>query len=260
MSDNDLIYNEKDNVGHVLFNRPQTLNALTGAMYSRLEEICADIAGTRRVRALVLRGATTIAFSSGTDIAAFQGLRSAQDAVALEDTTDRVMDALERCPVPTVAAIAGACSGSGFVLAAACDLRIAAPNARFSLTIARTLGNCLTPAGYERLSAEMRPGKLKQMIFTAIPIDAQQALAMNFINEVVNDPAALADRADYIGRLAAAHAPLTLQATKEALLSLRPRTDRVRAREMLLACYASADFHEGVAAFLARREPHWRGA
>ena len=122
----ELLYDQRDGIGHITFNRPQARNALTFAMYERLAEIAASPGD---VRAVIIIGAGDMAFAAGTDINQFRAFSGADDALAYEARVDRVLGTLERCPVPTIAAIAGACTGGGAAIAASCDLRIAAANA-----------------------------------------------------------------------------------------------------------------------------------
>jgi enoyl-CoA hydratase/carnithine racemase len=250
----DILFDVRGGVGFVTLNRPAARNALTFAMYERLAEIGADPAGAR---ALVVTGAGDLAFAAGTDIAQFREFRDADDAIAYEAQLDRVLSALERCPVPTIAAISGACTGGGAGIAAACDLRLAAANARFGFPIARTLGNCLSMANLARLSALIGPARTIEMIFTARLFNAGEALAAGFVSEVLPDHAALMARAEALARQVAANAPLTLRATKEALRRLRenlpPDEDLIR------LCYTSDDFREGMEAFLRKRPPVWQG-
>ena len=250
----ELLFSIHDGIGHVVLNRPQARNALTFAMYERLAEIAAD---PGEAKALVLTGAGDKAFAAGTDIGQFRAFSSAEDAIGYEAKLDRVLGALERCRVPTIAAIAGACTGGGAGIAAACDLRIAAANARFGFPIARTLGNCLSMANVARLSALIGPARVTEIIFTARLLDAPEALAAGLVTEVLPDPAALAARAQALATLVAGNAPLTLRATKEALRRLRdnlpPDEDLIR------LCYTSNDFREGMEAFLGKRAPVWQG-
>jgi enoyl-CoA hydratase/carnithine racemase len=252
----ELLYEARDGIGYATFNRPQARNALTFAMYERLAAIAA---APGAIGALVITGAGDKAFAAGTDIGQFRDFQGADDAIAYEAKLDRVLGVLERCAVPTIAAIAGACTGGGAGIAAACDLRIAAANARFGFPIARTLGNCLSMANVARLAALIGPGRVTDIIFTARLLDAAEAQAAGLVSEVLPDLPALQDRATALARLVAGHAPLTLRATKEALRRLRgqhlpPDEDLIR------LCYTSADFREGMAAFLAKRPPQWRGA
>ena len=258
MSD-ELLYEMRDGIARVTFNRPQARNALTFAMYERLAAICAEIDDDRSARVLLLSGAGERAFAAGTDIAQFRAFATAQDAIDYEARIDRVLGALERCRVPTIAAIAGACTGGGAGIAAVCDLRIAAANARFGFPIARTLGNCLAIANVARLCSLIGPARVKEIIFTARLVEAEEARAIGLVSEVLPDAAALAERADALARLVAGHAPLTLRATKEAVRRVQARMVPEEARDLVLMCYQSADFREGMEAFLAKRTPHWRG-
>ena len=250
----ELLHTVRDGIGFITLNRPAARNALTFAMYEALAVLAAD---PGEARALVITGMGDKAFAAGTDIGQFRAFASADDAIAYEAKLDRVLSALERCPVPTIAAIAGACTGGGAGIAAACDLRLAAANARFGFPIARTLGNCLSMANVARLSALIGPARVTEMIFTARLLPAQEALGAGFVSEVMEDHAALMTRAEALARQVAANAPLTLRATKEALRRLRdnlpPDEDLIR------LCYTSEDFREGMEAFLGKRAPVWRG-
>lgn len=250
----ELLYEVRDGIGHVTLNRPHARNALTFAMYEGLAGIAADPQG---IRALVITGAGEKAFAAGTDIGQFRAFGGAEDAIAYEAKLDRVLGTLERCPVPTIAAIAGACTGGGAGIAAACDLRIAGANARFGFPIARTLGNCLSMSNIARLSALIGPARVTEMIFTARLLDAEEARSVGLVSEVLPDQPALAARAAALAQLVASQAPLTLRATKEALRRLRdslpPDEDLIR------LCYTSADFREGMEAFLGKRPPVWQG-
>src|ERR1700749_4604615 len=143
--------------------------------------------------------------------------------MAYEAWIDRVLGTLERCKVPTIASIAGVCTGSGAAVAAACDLRIAAANARFGFPMARTLGNCLSMANLARLSALIGPARVIEMIFTARLLSANEAMSAGVVTEVLPDQSALEVRATELATLLAGHAPLTMRATKEALRRLREK-------------------------------------
>jgi enoyl-CoA hydratase len=251
----DLLYEQRDGIGHVTFNRPQARNALTFPMYERLAEIAAD---PGEVRALVITGAGDKAFAAGTDINQFRAFSGAEDAMAYESRIDQVLGVIERCRVPTVAAIAGACTGGGAAIAASCDLRIAAANARFGFPIARTLGNCLSMSNIARLSALVGPARVIEMIFTARLFSANEASSVGLVTEVLPNHDALMARAAELAALVGSHAPLTMRATREALRRLRdslpPDGDLIR------LCYTSEDFKEGMTAFLTKRTPVWRGS
>jgi enoyl-CoA hydratase len=258
-SGEDVLYEARDEVAIVTFNRPQARNAFTFAMYERLAQICAAVDDDPSIRAMVLTGAGGKAFAAGTDISQFRAFETAEDALAYEARIDRVLSALEQCRVPTIAAVSGACTGGGAGIAGACDLRIAAANAKFGLPIARTLGNCLSMSNYARFADLIGSARLKEMIFTARLVEAQEALAIGLVNEVVDDLAAALERAVDLARTIAGHAPLTLQASKQALRRLRPSIPRGEGDDLILMCYMSQDFREGMDAFLNKRAPKFAG-
>ena len=255
----ELLYEVRDGVAYVTFNRPQARNALTFAMYERLAEICNEASEKRSVRAILMTGAGDKAFAAGTDISQFRTFDKQEDALAYEERIDRVMTAIERCRVPTIAAIHGACTGGGASIAACCDLRIASRTIKYGFPVARTLGNCLSLASYNRLVYLVGPGLVKDIVFQARLIEADEALAAGLVNELCEDQPALIKRAEALARLVASMAPLTLQATKEALLRLRPKIAHGEGKDLVLMCYMSQDFREGMDAFLNKRKPAWKG-
>src|SRR5713226_9038650 len=121
----DLLYEIRDGIARVTFNRPQSRNALTFDMYEGLASVCGKVNADRSIKALLITGAGDKAFAAGTDISQFRAFDKEQDALDYESRIDRVMNAIEHCRVPTVAAIHGACTGGGASIAASCDLRIA---------------------------------------------------------------------------------------------------------------------------------------
>ena len=255
----ELLVEQRGPVMWITFNRPHARNALTWNMYDRLVAACHHVNAERSVRAVVLTGAGGKAFVAGTDIAQFRAFKAEQDALDYEARGDLVMSTLESVRVPTIAAIAGACTGAGAAIAACCDLRIGSPSARYGFPIARTLGNCLSMANYSRLAALIGPARVKDIIFTARLVEAQEAAALGLLSEVVEDVTALQQRADELAKLLAGHASLTLRATKEAMRRLQPRLSSDEGEDLILMCYMSNDFREGLDAFLTKRQPQWSG-
>ena len=245
--DDDLLFALDDGIGRVTFNRPQARNAFTFEMYERLAEICERANRDHAIKVLLLRGAGDKAFAAGTDINQFRAFKTPQDALHYENRIDRVLGILETCRVPTIAAINGACTGGGAGIAASCDLRIGTRSTRMGFPIARTLGNCLSMSNVSRITALIGPARVKDLV------------AVGLLNEVVDDLAALDRRADEIARLVAGNAPLTLSATKQAVARLQKRLTREEGEDLILMCYTSQDFREGLDAFLTKRAPQWRG-
>src|SRR2546430_14792515 len=206
----ELLYELRDGVGYVTFNRPQARNALTFAMYERLAEICNNANGDRPVKALLISGAGDKALAAGTDISQFRAFDKEQDALDYEARIDRVMNAIEHCRVPTVAAIHGACTGGGASIAASCDLRIASRTMKYGFPVARTLGNCLSMASYSRLVYLVGPALVKDIVFQARLIEADEALKKGLIGELLDVQSALMKRAEVLTSTDASHAPLSL--------------------------------------------------
>jgi enoyl-CoA hydratase len=256
----ELIVEQRGAIRWITFNRPQARNALTWNMYDRLEKACHDVNADSGVRAVVLTGAGGKAFVAGTDIAQFRAFKTEQDALDYEARGNVVMNTLEAVRVPTIAAINGACTGAGAAIAACCDLRIGSASARYGFPIARTLGNCLSMANYSRAVALMGIPRLKDLIMRARLMDAQEMLASGLLSEVTADEQSLLNRAQSLAEEVASLAPLTLWATKEALRRVRDRMSLVEGdSDLILACYMSQDFKEGIEAFLTKREPRWQG-
>jgi enoyl-CoA hydratase/carnithine racemase len=255
----ELLYEIHDGIGRITFNRPQARNAFTFRMYEELGAICQQAENDSSVKVLVLTGAGENAFAAGTDISEFKAFSTAEDALNYESRIERVVSALESSRVPTIAAIAGVCTGGGFTIAGCCDLRIGAANARFGIPIGRTLGNCLSMSNYARLVALLGPSRVKDIIFTARLLDAEEAHMVGLLGEVLPDYDSLQGRADELARTVASQAPLTLRATKEALRRIKEKMNPEEDRDLILICYMSRDFREGMDAFLNKRPPKWTG-
>lgn len=241
----------------ITFNRPHARNAMTFAMYDRLRALCEEIDADEELRVVVLTGAGDRAFVAGTDISEFLAFRGGEDGLRYEARMDATIEALERVHVPTIAVIRGACTGGGAAIAAACDLRIAAPSARIGFPVARTLGNCLSIKNYARLANLVGVPAVKEMVYTARLLDADRALRLGFLNEVVAEDALLAYARD-LATLIAGNAPLTIRATKEAFERLA-RDPRADGTDLIARCYGSSDFREGMTAFLEKRAARWTG-
>ncbi len=254
----ELIHEIRDATLWITFNRPQARNALTFGMYEGLADLCRTVPTDGSLRAVVLSGAGGRAFAAGTDMTQFRAFETAQDALDYEAKIGAVLEAVERCPLPTVAAINGACTGGGAAIAAACDIRIASASLKFGFPIARTLGNCLAAANLARLSALMGAGRVREMIFTARLLGAVEAQACGLVSEVLDDEAALMTRAKGLAQTLGEMAPLTLRATKEAMRRIGVAA-AVEDADLIELCYMSDDFRHGMEAFLAKETPQWTG-
>ena len=221
---NDILFDVRDGIGRVTFNRPQARNAFTFRCTSASPRSASEANADRAIKVLIFTGAGDKAFAAGTDITQFRAFKTPRGrALPTRRTIDRVLDVLERCRVPTIAAIAGFCTGGGAGIAACCDLRIGTKTAKFGFPIARTLGNCLSMANYAGLRRSLGPARVKEIIFTARLVEAQEAACARAAEGSGRGScAALQKRADELATLAS-HAPLTLRATKEAMRRLQPQ-------------------------------------
>jgi enoyl-CoA hydratase/carnithine racemase len=256
-NEGEIRYRREGTVASILFDRPQARNAMTWRMYEQLGDICARIRADADVRVAVLRGAGGRAFIAGTDIAQFRSFASGEDGVAYEKKMEGYIGAVETLPVPTLAVIEGFAIGGGLAIAAACDLRIATPGSRFGVPIARTLGNCLSVANTARLVAALGVSRAKRVLLLAENLGAEEALAGGFLTEIV-----AADQIDRrIGEICdrlLQHAPITMRASKEAIRRVIA-AGLANDEDLVRACYGSEDFRAGVAAFVDKKEPRWRG-
>lgn len=254
----ELTQDLRDGTLWVTFNRPAARNALTFAMYNALADICTTAPTDGSVQAIVISGAGGKAFAAGTDMTQFRAFETPQDALDYEAQIETVLDAVERCPLPTIAAINGACTGGGASIAAACDLRIASASLKFGFPIARTLGNCLAAGNLARLSALIGAGRVRELIFTARLIQADEALSTGLVGAVLPDEPALLSRASELAAQIGGMAPLTLRATKEAMRRNRAAV-QVEDADLITMCYMSKDFRTGIEAFLSKSKPDWTG-
>jgi enoyl-CoA hydratase len=255
----EILYEVKGTTGIVTFNRPAAHNALTFGMYERLGEICAHVPTDGSVRALILTGAGGRAFAAGTDISLFRPFTSAQDGLDYEARMEVMFQKLESCPVPTIAAITGVCTGGAAVIAAACDLRLSTRDLKFGFPIARTLANCLSAANIQRVALLTGVGRAMDLLMTTRLIGSDEALAIGLVNELFDSPEALSARAHALAEQIGRQAPLTMRAAKEVVRRLRSHAFAVEDKDLIALCYGSADFREGLDAFLSKRPPNFQG-
>jgi enoyl-CoA hydratase/carnithine racemase len=246
-------------VAALTFNRPDARNAMTWGMYEALVAACDRVDADESLRVLVLRGAGK-AFVAGTDISQFTRFATRDDAIQYERRLDAIIDRIERVRVVTIAQVHGVAAGGGCMMALACDLRVCTRDAQFGVPVARTLGNCLSGANYARLLDLIGPGKTKEMLMTGRLFDADEAARLGLVTKM-SDAASIDDDVRALASAICANAPLTIRATKEAVRRVQAgrRPDQSSIDDLIAMCYGSEDFKEGVAAFLARRPPLFRG-
>ncbi len=236
---------------------PRRRNALTWAMYDQLAALCDTVAGDPDVRLVVIRGAGD-AFAAGTDVHQFVDFADGADGLAYERRVGRVLDQLLALRVPLMGVVDGPAVGAGLAIAAVCDILVATPRARFGVPIARTLGNCIPAAVLARLQQRLGAARTMAALLTARLIDADDAVAAGLVYAVWPAEELEAGVADLV-RAVSTGAPLTLATLKEMDRRLAATTAAVDDADLLERCYGSADFREGVTAFLEHRRPVWAG-
>jgi len=258
MSDSVLVARDGA-IATVTFNRPERLNALDKAMWTRLGAVMRELDVDESLRCIVLRGAGEKAFAAGADVAEFHAER-ANSRQARQYSQDGIgwMRALAECRHPTVALIQGACVGGGLLVALQCDLRICNESARFGVPV-KNLG--LTEA-YEELQGMMRvigPAASLEILLEGRIWGAREAYEKGLVCRVVPDAEVVAD-AYAAARRIAEGAPLVARWHKKFIRRLlEPRPLSAEERDESYACFDTEDFKTGVAAFLAKRKPEFKG-
>jgi len=244
-------------LARLVLDNPRARNALTAAMYEQLADHCAALAADPDVRLVVLEGAGG-AFAAGTDVADLVAVGDGAAGVAYEGEITRVLDAVRALRVPVVALVQGPAVGGGLALLACCDLVYATPDARFGAPVARTLGNCVSPATIARMRAVMGRALATDLLLTGRLASAEEALAAGMLRAVLPAEELEAVVEDLLARVTAC-APLSVAASKELGQRLDDLATAVERDDVFEVVYGSQDFREGVTAFLTKRRPVWQG-
>jgi enoyl-CoA hydratase/carnithine racemase len=254
-------YEVAHGVAMLTLDQPARMNALTFAMWSSLPGLIATAEADPAVRVIAITGAGERAFSAGADISEFAVKRSGDEAVAAYDAAVAAADhALATAAKPTVAIIVGICFGGGMELAMCCDLRIVASDSRFRIPAAR-LGLGYGFSSIDLAVRKIGMGPVADLLFSARIVEAAEAFRLGIANQVFDRDSFRTEAAAYLARIAI-NAPLTLRAIKRALVEIgRPEAERdVGAVDALVAaCFGSADYREGQAAFREKRDPVFSG-
>jgi len=246
-------------IATVTLNNPDKLNALHEAMWRELRDTLRELGRDESLRCVVLRGAGEKAFAAGADISEFATARAnAAQAKDYGNLVHEAMQAVARCTHPTVAMIRGACIGGGLEIAAMCDLRICGASSRFGVPVNR-LGLTM---GYGELQGVLdlvgRAVTLEILLEGRI-LDAQEAFRKGLVNRVVADAEVEREARALAGRIAAG-APLVARWHKQFVERLTPRVDLAPEEwDEGFACFDTADYREGVDAFLAERKAEFSG-
>ena len=250
-------YELRNGIAFITFDHVAARNAMTVGMYQSLKSICEDLAKNPSARAAILRGAGGKSFVSGSDIAQFSNFTSGEDGILYEEGIDQYLAPLATLPIPTIAVIDGMAVGGGLAIASCCDFRISTPDARFGVPIAKTLGNCLSAGNVAWLVAHLGVNIVKRMLLLAELVTAPELLKQGYL--LATYPAeSLEIEANQLAERLMKLAPITQKSSKLTLARII-KNNLPDCSDLIRECYGSADFKNGVTAFMDGKPPVWTG-
>ena len=253
-----LLLERRDRVAIITINRPEKRNALNIKTRAEGAALIEELRADDSVGVVVITGAGDKAFIAGADIAEFAGRTAMMQRDVM--TNRSLFNAIDSFPKPVIAMINGYCLGGGCELALACDIRIASENASFGQPEIN-LGIIPGGGGTQRLTRLVGEGKAMEMILSGEIIDAKTALTIGLVNHVVPLDQLEAKTMEIASRIAE-KSPIALSLAKEAVkIASRSNLDEGLRREVDLfaLCFSTEDKDEGVAAFLEKRKPVFKG-
>ncbi len=243
----------------VTFNRPDKQNALSAAVLEAIDHELADLDADPAVRGIVLTGNQKV-FSTGGDLKEALEIKDIAATSAWLEKFRRANDRIESVSKPVIAAINGYCVTGGLELALCCDIRIAGTGAQFGITSSR-IGTVAGAGGPARLARLVGPAQAKDMLFGANFIDAETALRIGLINELVAPDEVVAKALARID-IYAQRAPLAIGYAKMAVnkgLQMGLESALMFERQLTTTLFTTDDKREGMAAFLDKRAPDFKG-
>ena len=258
-----VVCTRQDTIATITLNKPERMNALDRGMWQRIGELMGELGADDSLRCIVLRGASIEgkprAFAAGADIAEFDTERAnAIQAADYGNAIHHSMQAVRACPHPTVALIEGACIGGGLEIASMCDIRICGESSRFGIPI-KKLGLTMAYGELMGLLAVAGPSAALEILLEGRVFGAQEALVKGLVTRVVADDQVEAEAMKSANSIAEG-APLVARWHKQFIRRLTYEA-RLSPEEWAegFACFDTADYREGVAAFLAKRTPKFSG-
>jgi enoyl-CoA hydratase len=257
--DNELIIERDGPVARLTVNRPEVRNALSIAITQQIAQTLRDLSRDRTVRVFVLTGAGDRVFVSGADVTEFrEQLATPEQALNYDAAAEQLQSALREVPQPVIARIQGHAVGSGTIVAASCDFRIAVRTAKFGIPVAK-FGFLATVPDTLRLVQLVGTAQAKWLLMTGQLIEAPAAQAIGLVDQVV-DAEQLDPTVDALAATLGANAPLTIKATKQIIETFSaPSNSVVSGAPWYAEIFRSADFREGLDAFFAKRKPEFTG-
>ena len=238
-------------VARLVFDRPRVLNALSPSMLRDLVEACTRLEGDSAIKVVCVEGAGPC-FSAGADLPAFLAELQGPEARSVADLGRRATCALADLPQITIAGVHGHCVGGGLVLAGACDIRLAAEDARF-LIPELDAGIPLGWGGMETLVRLVGPSSAADWVLSCRPVGAEEALRAGLVSRVVS-PDSLQSELGALSSAVAAKAAVTLRATKQQLREIRSgRFDAKRDADALLSALRDPEAQQQGMKYIAQR-------
>lgn len=262
MEMSEVVHSEiKDHVAVVTIDRPKTLNALDMETLKAMDEAFAVAEAEAQVRVIIVTGAGPKAFVAGGDISDLNARQGLKHYLELAERFHEVLKRIERCDKPTIAAVNGYTLGGGLELMLCTDLRIAAQSASFGVPEIN-IGLFPGAGGSQRLMRQVSPCVAKELMFTGRRISADEAQALGLLNRVVPDQSLMSE-AHALAQTIVGKSPLVLKLLKRAVTdgAEMPLSAALRHEQAMISLvFDSADAHEGMSAFLEKRQPKFRGA
>jgi enoyl-CoA hydratase len=255
---NTLLYEKEGGIGIVTINRPESLNALNGEVYTELYELFQGIEDDAEVRVVIITGSGEKAFVSGSDIMEMQP-QSSTEINGFAEKCRRASDRIYNLSKPVIAAINGYALGGGCELTMCCDLRIASEKARFGqpeINLAIIPGG----GGTQRLTRLIGMTRAKELLYTGDMIDASTALNMGLVNKVVPPDSLMTEAKELAGKLLTKSGRILSlikkATTSGASMSLSEGLDLEV--QCFALCFATEDQKEGMKAFMEKRKPEYK--
>lgn len=255
----NLSFSVKNNILTITINREESMNTLNQGTLSELKQAIQSVNDDKDLQGIIITGAGEKVFVAGADINEFAEMNEVTGQKFAENG-QKIFQMIENSSIPVIAAVNGFALGGGCELAMACHIRIASKNAKFGQPEVN-LGIIPGYGGTQRLTHLIGKGKAIELMLTGDMISADEAYRLGLVNYVVEDKPALLDKAEEIFAKISQKAPLALRMVIDcvnAVFTIEKNGYQTEAN-LFSRCCGSKDFKEGIAAFMEKRKPDFKG-